>query len=224
MDISVEGVRAVKTYIFEYVTGVLWVLATIATTTSRALTTAIVDAPLAFIKQLSDLHVPEFVLGGIVLVGGLSLPYAVAMALRPLSIGLINRVLSAYRYLAKHVFKRDVSRFSASASGIVEPAIRDSLIDHAQVLAYLATRTDHIAETLEAMRAEVVFRATATLPSAILFAALVYRIAKAHAGLWSIGVGLTLFALGAAHTIREFNRWDLRVSAAIVLESAKSAG
>lgn len=75
-----------QTYVLEYVTGILWILALCAALPRSRNVAGFVAAAAEILKPATDSKIPEAVIGGLAAVAGVVIPYAVAMALRPLSL------------------------------------------------------------------------------------------------------------------------------------------
>lgn len=129
----------------------------------------------------------------------------------------MNRLLKVYRWTNEHVRKksrRDLHLHTVQRLQNVLGITSD--IDYPEQLAYVATRSEQIASGLEWLRNDVVFRAAATLPSAVLFGFIMYRFVS-QSSVAAVATGVTVYAIGATYAIQMLERWQDRTEALVLL-------
>jgi hypothetical protein len=206
-----------QAYILEYVTGVLWILTLCAALPSARDVAGFMSAVGVVFRPATEFNIPDAVTGGLAAIAGIVIPYAVAIALMPVSIWLMNGWQTLWRWVEQRILRRPGRDLHLLTNDRLKALLGiGSRIGHAEELAYVASQNETLALRLEWIRNNVVFRAAATLPSALLFGVSVYRFLQAP-GWVSIVAGAVVYGLGVAYAIGMLNEWRDRTDSVIVL-------
>lgn len=221
MESETAHLPHLQPHVLEYVTGVLWLLALLIAWPGSSNVAGLTSAVATVLKPLTQLKLPDFVVGFLVSVGGVVVPYALALAFRPITIWLMNALLKLMRIVQKRVLnleRRDLHRVTVAK--LQEALGISSDIDSPEQLAYIASHDQSAATNLEWSYNDVVFRAGSTLPSALMFAAIAYRFTVASF-FTSTVVGVVVFGISAAYSIEMLGRWRDRAESLIALYSKR---
>jgi len=220
MEREPARISSLQAYAFEYATGVLWAMVlVILFAGNRNVSTLLRDASAA-LAPVAALKFSDTLTAFLIVVAGVVLPYALAMAFRPISLRLMNGLLYLGRRIIpsqrRHI-KRDLHVLSIQH---LQTALRiTSDIDYPELLAFIAAHDYAAAENIESLFNEVVFRAATVVPSALLFTLVAYRVLPIYL---SLAIGVTALLSGAAYAIQELSRWRDRAEAlAILLTSSE---
>jgi|SRR5215213_3454645 len=217
MERDSSHISNLQPHILEYVTGILWILALLASLPGSGDVAGFIGGVATVLKPLMDLKMPDLVTGFLVAIGGVVVPYALAMAFRPLTLWLMNRLLRVTRLVNLRLMKRERRDLYHSAMKHLQVVLGiSSEVDSPEQLAYVGFHNESVAAMLEWSLNDVIFRAASTLPSAIMFAAIAYRFTPASLFTASV-VGIVIFGLSAAHSIQMLNRWQDRAESLTIL-------
>jgi hypothetical protein len=214
-----------QAHVFEYVTGVLWVVVLLVFALGKRNAASLLQDTADILKPIADLKLSDILTGFFIAITGVVLPYALAMALRPIAIWPMNGLLRLGRWIQRRLFRksrRDLHRLAVSRLHGTLSISSDT--DYPELLAIITARDLGIAETVEWLRNEVTFRAASVLPSAILFGLIAYRMSSTHQLLFAWGTGLVVFASGAAYAIQMLAYWRDRAESLVVLFTASPPG
>ncbi|MBV9071280.1 MAG: hypothetical protein JO231_21375 [Acidobacteria bacterium] len=212
-----RSISFVQTYILEYVTGILWILGLIVALPGTSNVAGIVSTTASALKPLKEFEIPDAVIGGLAAVAGVVIPYAIAMAFRPLSLWPMNGLLKAFRLFEKKILKRERRDLHRLTVKCLEAALAiTSTVDYPEQLAFITSKNEAVAAALEWARNDAVFRAASVLPSALLFGAIAFRFTPASLTL-AVAIGVVAFLLGATFAIQMLGRWRDRTESLILL-------
>ena len=219
---DIDKLYALRGYIFQYATGVLWLLAFLvfAGTPDYA----------SFFKTVHGASVPETLVTSFAIAIGIVIPYTIATALRPLSrflhdyflrvdrafrtkyrsrLGKLFKVKKPYQYHSRKPDLRDGAR------AIVKGRLHVREADEDELLAFVNVTNPRVAALLELQRDEDWFHLTAVLPTALLAVACAYKI---QLGLpCGVILGVLVLAVGVSQAEKEMVIWRDRVDAAVML-------
>lgn len=217
MERTGASISFIQTYILEYVTGILWILGLVVALPGTRDVAGIVSATASALKPLKDLNTPDAVIGGLAAVAGAVIPYAIAMAFRPLSLWPMNGLLKAFRWFQKEIMKRERRDLHQLTVKQLKTALAiTSEVDYPEQLAFITSRNEAVAAALEWARNDVVFRAASALPSALLFGAIAFRFTSASLT-FAVMIAVAAFVLGATFAIQLLGRWRDRTESLILL-------
>jgi hypothetical protein len=222
-----------RAYVFDLVIGVLW-LSGIFFAIPPSIVVEHYISILATSRNAP--HVPDLVVGFILVISGVVLPYCVAAAAKPFSTLFLDLGYNFHRRLNAKLRRwkqrpagetdRQDGR-TASLKKLAEDRIRSAIgfrgvINREVLVTYVASENPALARRLGKDRDEIWFRAEALLPTAFIFGMLSFRLI----GLWppSVLVGLSILVVGDRHTNRRLNVWNDVVWSAVLLQKGQSSG
>jgi ABC-type multidrug transport system fused ATPase/permease subunit len=221
MEAKAETLSSIRSYLLDYVVGILWLLSAALIAGSADWLTAMVD----ILQMVRDL--PEFVLGFAVVIAGVVVPYCVSILVRPITIQIMNRFLHIHRSFRKWRRTRRAAKEKPHATGETAGSLANKrltkLFGHFDLnsrqvrLTYLYARNRSLAAQLEKTQDDIWFQAAAALPSAILVASITYRVAAWHPAYISAGLGLITFSFASWSINRQFMEWWSCLDAAVLV-------
>ena len=168
-----------RPYVFDYVTGVLWLLAGAAAIlrTEYVVTLAVGVDNVA--SKMPHATIPAFVTGFFLVIAGVILPYCLNVIVKMPTLELMNRFLKLQR-------RRNTSRQARAAAQVQQSAISTiqrsagigSDVSSNFALLYLETLQPTVAAGLRTTRQEIDFRASSALPIALIVGLAAGRIAN----------------------------------------------
>jgi hypothetical protein len=224
MERETIRISSVQTYIFEYVSGVLWVLTLLLAALGPKSIATILQSTADILKPVAALKLSDLLTGFLIAVAGIVLPYALAMALRPIAIWPMNGVLRLIRLFEKRILgrsRRDLHLISVQRLHSVLTISSDP--DFPELLAVITLHDPNTAETIEWLRNEVTFRAASVLPSSLLFAVIAYRASTTFPVLAATITGLVVLVSGAAYSIQMLANWRSRAESLVILYTSPNA-
>ena len=213
-------INAARTYIFEYVVGVLWLI---------DLGVLTLDRPTAvdFARLVRDLGVamggatpPTFVTGFMLAVAGVVLPYCTGLAFNPVTYIVMNGV-----YAVQRKWKPAANRSHEDLGVCAVARVRQFVGVDAPVsltfrlLMLLKYRQPRVVDHLIRTRDEVLFRAQAILPVSLLFGTTLWRNIDVNAIAFPVAasVGIIVFIAGAYDVNVALNHWILDLNNAVLV-------
>ena len=225
MDWKPDSIRAVSRYVFDYIVGILWIISGLAWAAStRVLHTT--DSLFSQIAPVSKL--PELVLGFLLAIAGVVLPYCVSVVLKPATLKLMGALQKLDRRLRRWRWSKKEQQGLNEDDGpsldklavdrvIRELKCRRSDIDRQVRVTFVQVRNPSAATYTAAIEEEVFFRATTVPASAVLVGGIVYRLPIALHIALSIVAMIALLGFGSWLSNRVFNDWVKILNTAIVL-------
>lgn len=226
MDWKPESVSAISRYIFDYIAGVLWIAAGITCVVSHEWLRSATNNINRLASVKSALQIPDFVIGFLLVIGGVVLPYCISVVLRPGTL----RLMSLFQKLERRLHRWRLSNPPGDSKG-KEPSIdllatrriqRELKCGRTNIgrevrVTFVHVRVPSVAPYITANEEAVFFRATAVLPSAVLVGAMVYHLSVPFHLVLGVGITIALLVLGAWLSNRDFNGWMSTVNTVILL-------
>src|SRR5262245_28343646 len=219
MDLKPETFATVRSYIFDYVTGALWLISIGVLTFQWSWIGVAMTAIETAIKTAPSLHIPDFVVAFLLIIGGVVLPYVVSVAVKPLVLRLMNALNRLQRSIQKSTERTQATKSLetlASLRVIQALAWKGSVSREIKTI-FLNARAPNLAMNIERTRDEIWFRASAVLPTALLFAGIAYRLPLPVPRLMVVLTGMLMFAAGSWFVNVELRNWYEMLHAAILL-------
>jgi hypothetical protein len=224
MDLKPEGVSAISRYIFDYIVGIIWIAAGIVWVVSSAWFSSAGNAISRLASVKSSLQIPDFVIGFLLAIGGVVLPYCVSVVLKPATLGLMGLLQRAERRFRRWRASRHPSADKEPSIDLLagkriegELQCARAYIGREVRVTFAHVRVPSVAPYVTAIEEEVYFRATAVLPSALLVGGMVYRLPIALHLALSAGATSALLLFGAWASNWQFRSWMLTVNTVVLL-------
>ncbi len=222
-DASLDTIRP---YLLDYAEGILWMFAAVSLCSSPGAFAKHAQAFDTFLGQLPNLRMPDLVIGLIVLIIGIILPYCVSVTLRPVAMLLLNWQLSFQR----RVTRRQVQE-QAWLRGHEELQRHLGLgcrISADFCMMALEATQPTVARRLRNSYRDLAFRARAILPAALILASASAFILESlfrltFPAVVSIGLALAFFALGSWAANADLEQFHEGLGATILLLLPKLA-
>lgn len=244
MDIKLDSLRPVKSYIFDFTTGLIWTATILAAWRYAKLETRL--APVDFDWRLADSSASIQVL---LVLAGVVTPFALSVALKPLSLATMNLFLSLEILVRKHLTQVNRLRLHNQTAGerlpdadllILEqlahdhirqfaPGLTKAVKDAAKSgagpvrigqdvgLTFLRVHALSVAEWIERDRDDTWFRSGLVLPTAILVG-FVLLLTTPEPTL-SIGAAFCVYLVMASRAMRGWRSWHEKLNGAILTQS-----
>jgi hypothetical protein len=216
-----EAFASLRSYLFDYVVGILWLVSAAVITGSLDWLELGLDA----LNRVKDL--PEFVVGFGVVIAGVIVPYCAAILLRPLTLKFMSLLLRAQRSFRKWRRKKELLKKQhgvslESSHSLANKRMRKQigLFDtnsRLVRLTYLYALNPSLAAQMERLQDDLWFQAAAALPSTALIGSVTYRSVTWHPVYWSIFVGLIIFSFAVWRINTQFLDWWHSLDAAVLV-------
>jgi|GEM_PF-3728806 len=168
MDLDSAKIDAVRPYIFDYTTGVLWLTASVMALVREEHLHRLGKAVDLLASETSHVKLPTVVAGFMVVIAGVILPYCVNIVLKLPTLRLLNYLLSLQRRASGEEAKKADELRRMAVSAIQRLAGIDADISAVLSLLYLETLLPTIGASLRSARQEILFKAYAALPIALI--------------------------------------------------------
>lgn len=220
---TIENTRP---YVFDYVVGVLWVVAIATTFLRHEHILAVAKGTDQIASAATHVRAPDFAIGFLIVIAGVIVPYCVAAALRPITLVTMNSFLTLQRNrlnAAKSV-RMELLRRSANARLSRIASIKNDIRTPAK-LHFLALRAAPIELNLRAIRQVIDFRAALVMPVSLFFAGLFFRILDAHlltgvSALIALAGAAAVYAAGVWIANKDLDRYFQSVDFAVLVAAA----
>jgi hypothetical protein len=194
MDLDASRIQTIRPYVFDYVSGVLWLVAVLAAFVQEEHLQRLAASVESIAVQVPHATVPSFVTGFFLIVAGVILPYCVNVILKMPSLILLSLLLNLQRRNDDSEEAKDIVRLRDLAMQTIQRAAgTESYVSPSLTLLYLETLQPSIALNLRATRQEIDFKAYAALPVALIIAFTAGRLASEWLVTYAaIAIGLAL--------------------------------
>jgi hypothetical protein len=182
MEWKPDTILAVSRYAFDYIVGILWIAGGVA----WAISTKVVDTTASRLSQIASVpKLPDFVIGFLLAIAGVVLPYCVSVVLKPATLKFmaarqkLDRRFRGWRWSREKPKPLDqVSSLDVLARDrlVSELRCRERDISREVRVTFVQVRNQSAAAYISAIEGEVFFRATAVPASAVLVGGIVYRL------------------------------------------------
>ncbi|HXO20123.1 MAG TPA: hypothetical protein VOA87_09410 [Thermoanaerobaculia bacterium] len=229
MDLNASRIYLVRPYIFDYFVGVLWLVAAfIAMSTGDKILgfARLIDSMAA---SMNHATMPSFVVGFLIIIGGIIVPYCAALIIKLPTLLVMNNLLKIQRSWDKRRSKETESMYQLATSVIVRGTAGPKDQVSARVaLLYLEMLQPSMAAALLGTREDIDFRASATVPTALIVGTAARRLlapwliasAAAEAG-FILGVLSFIIAVFGANKLLGSTMRD--ISMAVLIADAHKA-
>jgi hypothetical protein len=216
-------ILAISRYAFDYIVGILWIAGGVA----WAVSTKVVDTTASRLSQIASVpKLPDFVIGFLLAIAGVVLPYCVSVVLKPATLKFVGALQKLDRGLRRWRRSREkpepldqVPSLDVLARDrlVSELKCRERDISREVRVTFVQVRNQSAAAYISAIEGEVFFRATAVPASAVLVGGIVYRLPiTLHLAL-SMMAMIALLGVGSWLSNNVFDGWMLTVNTAILL-------
>jgi len=225
MNLSLETVRAIRAYVFDYVVGVLWLLSFCAFVGSSVVA-HVVSVKLAPVVVLSrDLSLPDIAVGLIVFIAGVILPYSLGVALTPVTTLLLNTIVYLQNRISFFQFasrlqlnpEQRLQLYRLVANRVQRQTSWNGPMTRNMRSVLLQAWSPEVCARLDRLNEDLRFRAAAIFPSSLLIAALVYRTLPAARMFSGVSAGCVVFALGVLAANRHLANHDEALNMGLLL-------
>lgn len=210
-----EKLDSWRAYLLEYVAGVLWLAGFALVSVSRA------DIG-RFAKELNDIaavapnvRIPDGAAAFAFLVAGLVFPYALAVAIRPIT----SRAMSiANRLFWRPRWNDDRRNLNEIAGAVAQRAIQASArVPYDVRTIYLTLHNNELSKRIQGRIDDARFRWSAAIPIAILLGGAIYRMTPTLSVLFGVAVGVLALIVGVGHAHEEMQRAFHQIDAAVLM-------
>jgi len=224
MDVKPDTLSDVRSYLFDYVTGILWLVA-------AAMMAGSSNWPQHVIEVLNaTAKIPEFVVGFAVVIAGVVLPYCVSILVRPVTLRLMSILLKQQRSFERWKRKRSAAATTTKGKALDVLAAEQVMkrlsysgdVNREIRLMYLYATNPSLALRIEKMRDDIWFHAAAVLPSALLLGSFGYRTVPVQPLAVGVFVTFVTFSFATWFTNREQAVWWDSLSVAVLMAAAPS--
>ena len=205
---KVENISHIRAYVFDYIVGVVWLLAFALWLASPEMIVALFTSNPPPAEPKTS-NIPEFAQGFLLTIGGVVVPYAVSTILKPLSLRLMSLSLYIQRSIGSRQ-KSEPQRLRLIATQAVRKTIGlPKEIDVTRLMQHAFLQGRHSAMSAAASRWEedLYFRVTLIIPSAMIVGTLTLQHSPWCATATSIISLLVVIGFGAWLTNRAFEAY-----------------
>lgn len=225
VDATVGKIEVLREYVLDYVVGVLWLLAIGTWHFAVGHGSVVRELLSAAGAALPAGGGSEFFTAFLLLIGGVIVPYSVAMAFRPGSWLVMNIALRLHTATLKTILRRDAvdNELRRNAVAIVKRLLHVNGEPTPEMFRlYLGASDADVARRVQHMVDHVGFQSLSLLPSSLFLAGAAQNLLPSGAGLGTaIITFIIVFALGARATNRAFFRLNNVMEMAVVLVAAR---
>jgi hypothetical protein len=225
MDWKPDTILAVSRYVFDYIVGILWIVGGIA----WAVSTTVLHTIGGLFSQIASVaKLPDFVLGFLLAIAGVVLPYCVSVVLKPATLKLMAELQQLDRRIRRwrsfkekqQALKKDDGRSLdqlAEYRLVRELKCRRREITREVRVTFVQVLNPSAAAYISAIEGEVFFRATAVPASAIVVGGIVYHLPiSLHLVLSIVGM-IAVLGFVSWLSNKVFDGWMKTVNSAILL-------
>jgi hypothetical protein len=223
MEAKSEMLQGLRSYLFDYILGILWLLC-VAMLVGSADWIGVIESRISEIEKL-----PDFVVGFVVVIAGVVIPYCASILVRPITLKIMNLFLHRQRGFHRWRWQKSPAAKLPQIKPVEQAAVeylRGELnwpgnLTWTMRLTALYALHPRLAAQIEKGRDDLEFRAAAVLPTTILFALLAYRVTPVWPLIVSLIVGLTTFSVATWTINKSMDNWWACLNIA-VLSAAKT--
>jgi hypothetical protein len=183
MEWKPDTILAVSRYAFDYIVGILWIAGAIA----WAVSTKVLDITASWFSRTASVpKIPDFVIGFLLAIAGVVLPYCVSVVLKPATLKLMAALQKLDRRLRRWQRSRQKPKAVEDQAPPLDALAKDRLVRELKCrgrdisrevrVTFVQVRNQSAAAYISAIEGEVFFRATAVPASAVFVGGIVYRL------------------------------------------------
>lgn len=224
VEVTVSKIDAVREYVLEYVTGVLWLLALAAWYVLSGQSGALRSSLRSVGDALPVGEGSQFFTAFLLLIGGVIVPYAVAMAFRPVTWIVMNVTIGTHFVLLKKILRRDPidTELRRGASAVLKSVLGISGEPTTDMFRlYLASADPEVARRVQHEFDHVRFHSLSLLPASLFLALLAQLIVADALGCSALVVFGALFVAGARASNRALWIHNNVVEMAVILVATR---